>query len=90
MSVNSEDVYHGASVHFVTSDLDSGPVIIQGRTLIKTEDNVESLKQRVHKIEHQIYPLAIKWFVDKHITQDGSRCLFDGEILECPIENLTN
>ena len=86
----SKEEYHGASVHFVTSKLDDGPVIIQGKTKILKSDSENTLRDRVHRIEHNIFPLAIKWFVDKHITQDGSRCLFDGEILECPIENLTN
>ena len=59
----SKEKYHGASVHFVTSKLDDGPVIIQGKTEILENDNEITLRDRVHKIEHNIFPLAIKWFM---------------------------
>lgn len=50
---------HGASVHFVTPELDSGPVILQARVPVLPGDTPESLQQRVHQAEHQIYPTAI-------------------------------
>lgn len=53
------DTEHGASVHFVTPELDSGPVILQARVPVSGSDTVESLQQRVHQVEHQIYPAAI-------------------------------
>ncbi len=52
---------HGASVHFVTSELDAGPVVLQGRVPVLTEDTAESLSARVQRQEHIIYPEAIGW-----------------------------
>jgi len=86
----SKEKYHGASVHFVTSQLDDGPVIIQGKTEILKNDNEDTLRDRVHKIEQNIFPLAIKWFIENHIKQVKNKCFFDNEELECPIEHLSN
>ena len=87
--LKSEDRMHGASVHFVTSELDEGPIIIQGKINVTDEDSEDSLKKRVHEIEYQIYPIAIKWFTENHIKQSGNKCLFNNEVLECPIEHLS-
>ena len=81
--------YHGASVHFVTSELDDGPIILQGKTEILENDNEETLKKRVHQIEYNIFPVAIKWFIENHIKQVDNKCFFDNEVLECPIEHLS-
>ena len=86
----SKEKYHGASVHFVTSELDDGPVIIQGKTEILKNDNEDTLRDRVHKIEQNIFPLAIKWFIENHIKQVEEKCFFDNEELECPIEHLSD
>ena len=83
--LDSKEKYHGASVHFVTSELDSGPIIIQGNN-----DTINTLKERVHKIEYKIFPLAVKWFVEDHIKHVGNQCFFDNEVLECPIEHLAD
>ena len=86
----SKEKYHGASVHFVTSKLDDGPVIIQGKTEILKNDNEATLRDRVHKIEYNIFPLAIKWFIENHVKQVKDKCFFDNEELECPIEHLSD
>ena len=86
----SKEKYHGASVHFVTSKLDDGPVIIQGKTEILKNDSEDTLKDRIHKIEYNIFPLAIKWFIENHIKQVKDKCFFDNEELECPIEHLSD
>ena len=86
----SKEKYHGASVHFVTSKLDDGPIIIQGKTKILKNDSEDTLKDRIHKIEHNIFPLAIKWFIENHIKQVKDKCYFDGEELKCPIEHLSD
>jgi len=54
------DRQHGASVHFVTPELDSGPVILRARIQVLDNDSAESLQQRVHAVEHKIYPEAIR------------------------------
>jgi len=55
---------HGASVHFVIPELDAGTVILQGIVPVKADDTEETLAERVHKIEHTIYPKAIQWLVE--------------------------
>jgi len=73
--LESGDEYHGSTVHFVTAELDSGPLILQYRTSIKPDDDPERLKKRVQHGEHQIYPMAIIWFAE------GSLKMVDGETL---------
>ena len=55
---------HGASVHFVIPELDAGSVIIHGIVPVKKNDDEESLRKRVHLVEHLIYPMAIKWLAE--------------------------
>jgi len=86
--INDKEKYHGASVHFVTPDLDNGPIIIQGKIKIKNSDTENTLKDRIHKIEHEIYPLAIKWLAEKFVKQDNDKCLFNNEVLTTPIEHI--
>ena len=63
---------HGATVHFVTEDLDGGPIIIQGKTSIVPSDTAETLAQKVHAVEHEIYPQAIAWFATGRLRlEDG-------------------
>ena len=59
--LDAGETYHGATVHFVTEQLDAGETIIQSRISINPDDNAESLQQRVHIEEHVIYPRAIQW-----------------------------
>ncbi len=69
---------HGASVHFVTEDLDAGSVIIQARIPVLPNDNEESLAARVLQEEHRIYPQAIHWFAQGRLQLQGQRALLDG------------
>ncbi len=71
---------HGATVHFVVPTLDAGPIILQGRVLVTPEDTPESLAERVHQTEHQIYPVAIAWFAERRLTLRGSRVYLDGKL----------
>lgn len=70
---------HGASVHFVTEDLDAGPVIIQARVPVLADDNEESLAARVLQQEHRIYPEAIHWFAENRLQLQGQHALLDGK-----------
>lgn len=70
---------HGASVHFVTANVDSGPIIIQRTVPVKADDTPESLASRVLAQEHQIYPLAIKWFAQSRLKITNNQVLLDGE-----------
>lgn len=70
---------HGASVHFVTHEVDGGPVIIQAAVPILPDDTPEILAERVLAEEHRIYPLAIRWFLDGRLSVEGGQVLLDGE-----------
>jgi phosphoribosylglycinamide formyltransferase-1 len=76
---------HGASVHFVTDELDGGPVIVQARVPVLPGDEPESLAARVLEKEHIIYPLAARWLAEGRLElgQDGIAKL-DGQVLERP------
>lgn len=69
-ALQAGDRLHGATVHFVTPTVDAGPPIVQGRLEIRSDDSIDSLQQRIHGIEHQIYPLAIDWLVKGKIDFD--------------------
>lgn len=64
---------HGATVHFVTPDLDCGPVIIQAAVPVLADDDEASLAARVLTREHRIYPQAVRWFVEGRLRVDGNR-----------------
>ncbi len=83
--LEAKEVYHGASVHFATKDLDDGPVFIQGILQIDSEDNEKTLKEKVHNIEYEILPLAIKWCSEKRIKKEGTHFSFEGVIKKDPI-----
>lgn len=63
--LDAGETYHGATVHFVTEQLDDGEIIVQSRIEISPDDDTESLQQRVHIEEHVIYPRAIQWLSEK-------------------------
>ncbi|MCM8792274.1 MAG: phosphoribosylglycinamide formyltransferase [Candidatus Omnitrophica bacterium] len=63
----------GVTVHFVDEKMDHGPIILQEIVKIKEEDNLKSLEAKIHKIEHKIYPEAIKLFLEGHLKIEGRR-----------------
>ena len=79
------DAEHGASVHFVTTELDGGPVVLQARVPVLPGDDEAMLAQRVLVQEHRIYPLAIRWFAEGRLRVDGGIVRFDGRPLAAPL-----
>lgn len=77
--------HHGASVHYVTPELDSGTVIAQGRVPVMDDDTEERLQERVHHIEHIVYPEVVKWFSEGRLTYQNHQAYMDGELLETPV-----
>ncbi len=73
---------HGGSVHFVTPDLDGGPVILRASVPVKDDDSPESLAARVLVREHQIYPLVIRWFAEGRLSLKDNQAIFDGQPLK--------
>lgn len=74
------DRVHGASVHFVTEELDAGPVIIQGRIPVEPTDTPETLHEKVHRVEHRILPTAVRWFAQQRLAIVDGRVLLDGRV----------
>lgn len=69
---------HGATVHFVVPEMDSGPIIAQGAVAVHSGDSEEALAARVLKTEHRIYPLALKLVAEGRVRVVDGRCLIDG------------
>ncbi|MCF2857274.1 phosphoribosylglycinamide formyltransferase [Pseudoalteromonas sp. SMS1] len=80
-AIDANDEYHGASVHFVTEELDGGPVVLQAKVPILPNDTADALAQRVHKQEHVIYPLVVKWFSEHRLTMEADYAVFDKQPL---------
>ena len=79
------DAWHGVTVHFVTAELDGGPLIAQARVAVRRDDTASSLSARVQQREHILYPAVIGWIAaDRLRWQDGVPCL-DGAPLRAPL-----
>jgi phosphoribosylglycinamide formyltransferase-1 len=84
-ALEAGDAVHGVSVHFVTEELDGGPVIIQACVDIQPGDTEASLSARVQRQEHRIYPQAIDWFARGRLELRDGRVWMDGKPLLEPI-----
>ena len=71
---------HGCTVHFVTSTLDHGPIVIQAAVPILPDDDQERLAARVLQQEHVVYPQAIRWFLDGRLTIEGNHVILSAEL----------
>jgi phosphoribosylglycinamide formyltransferase 1 len=76
---------HGASVHFVTPELDGGPVVLQSRVAVQPGDTEATLAARVLATEHVIYPQALGWFAQGRLTWQDEAAWLDGKRLSSPI-----
>jgi len=83
-ALENGDQEHGASVHFVIPELDAGTVILQGKVPIKADDSEDSLAERVHKIEHIIYPKAVKWLANGDLKVKDNILFLKGEKITSP------
>lgn len=80
-AIDAGEKEHGVSVHFVSQELDGGAVILQASTAIAEEDTADSLANKVHSLEHIIYPLAVKWFSEKRLTFHDGKAFLNGSVL---------
>ena len=76
-AMEAGDKEHGTTVHFVTDELDGGPIILQAKVPIFDNDEEQDIVERVLAQEHQIYPLVIKWFCDDRLTMINGRAYLD-------------
>ncbi len=76
-ALESGDRVHGATVHFVSAGVDEGPIICQSEIPVLATDTPSELAARVLKTEHQIYPLAVEWFIQGRLQIAGNRVSVD-------------
>ena len=81
-AIDAGDKEHGATVHFVTPELDSGPTVLQAKVPIFSEDSAQDLAERVLTQEHQIYALAASWFVGGRLNMQGQYAYLDDKQLD--------
>lgn len=80
-AIDEGDKVHGMSVHFVTPELDGGPVIIQSRVPVFSNDSAEELAQRVQQQERNIYPIVVDWFCQQRLKMINNKAVLDGNVL---------
>ncbi|MDZ7663524.1 phosphoribosylglycinamide formyltransferase [Thiohalophilus sp.] len=78
-ALEAGDAEHGCSVHYVTPELDGGPVILQASVPVEASDTPESLAQKVHAQEHRIYPRVIEWIARGRVRLEEDTVLFDNQ-----------
>jgi phosphoribosylglycinamide formyltransferase-1 len=85
-ALDANEQEHGASVHFVTEELDGGPLVLQARVPVEAGDDADVLAARVLRQEHRIYPQAVRWFAQGRLRlgPDGKPRL-DGQVLDQPL-----
>ena len=85
-AIDAGDREAGATVHFVTPELDGGPAIVQAQVPVLKNDSAEALASRVLDFEHQIYPLAAEWFCQGRLELRDGDVILDNELL--PVEGV--
>lgn len=84
-AIDAGDAEHGASVHFVTEELDGGPVVAQARVPIEDTDQAKTLAARVLSVEHTLYPAVVDWFARGRLTWRADTPMLDGRPLINPV-----
>jgi phosphoribosylglycinamide formyltransferase-1 len=85
-ALEARESQHGATVHFVTEQLDGGPAVIQARIAVTASDDETTLAARVQAQEHRIYPLAVGWFCEGRLRYDAGQAWLDGRALRDPVQ----
>jgi phosphoribosylglycinamide formyltransferase-1 len=83
--LEARDTVHGASVHFVTAELDSGPVVLQSKVAVAPGDTEATLTARVQATEHIIYPRVLGWLAERRLQWRDGAAWLDGRRLAAPI-----
>jgi len=83
-ALTAGDAKHGASVHFVTPELDGGPVLLQAEVPVLPGDDPDTLAARVLHQEHRLYPQAIRWFAEGRVELRDDGIWFDGRPCAAP------
>ena len=85
--LNTGDMYHGCTVHYVTAELDAGQSLAQGVLKVARHDDVEQLAQRVHELEHLIYPQVVEWICTGALQYHNTNTvMYRNQVLNKPIQ----
>ena len=72
--------FSGCTVHFVVPEMDAGPIILQAAVPVMLQDTADSLQQRIHQAEHQLYPQALRWLAGNQLHIENNTVRIDGHI----------
>jgi phosphoribosylglycinamide formyltransferase-1 len=72
------------TIHFVTEELDMGPIVLQRGVDITPDDSFESFEEKMHLVEYAIYPKALKLYAEGKLRIEGRRVRIDGDVEEVP------
>ncbi|MDG6773281.1 phosphoribosylglycinamide formyltransferase [Thiomicrorhabdus sp. ZW0627] len=84
-AIDAGDAEHGLSVHFVTPELDGGPIILQSSVNIEAKDDATSLRHKIHRNEHLAYPLVIQWFAEGKLKFENGKVWYNQQPLAQPL-----
>jgi phosphoribosylglycinamide formyltransferase-1 len=86
-ALDNSETEHGVSIHLVTAELDDGPVLLQASYPIENGDTVADLQSKGHRLEHQMYPMVLRWISEsKLIIDDDGQIHHDQTLLENPLQ----
>lgn len=84
-ALQNKEEYHGTSVHFVTEELDGGPVIAQARLKLNLSDDESTVMKKVQILEHELYPKVASWFLSEKVEMKNDGVYFDNKKMQQPI-----
>ena len=84
-TLDAGDRVHGTSIHFVTEELDGGPVIAQAQIRVAQDDTAATLAEKVQAKEHLLYPIVVRWFCEGRIQLGDDCVMFDAQPLNQPL-----
>ncbi|WP_180040183.1 MULTISPECIES: phosphoribosylglycinamide formyltransferase [unclassified Acinetobacter] len=84
--LNTGDVFHGCTVHYVTAELDAGQALAQGVLKVNVHDHAESLADRIHVLEHVIYPQVAEWICNGTIQHTADGVLYRNQPMQAPVQ----
>ena len=84
--LNTGDVLHGCTVHYVTAELDAGQALAQAVLKVNLHDDVNSLAHRIHVLEHLIYPQVVEWICTDTIQHTEQGVLYRGQVMQEPVQ----
>lgn len=81
--LQAQDKLHGVTIHFVTEEVDAGPIICQAQLNIEPHDSEDTLKTRIHTLEHRLYPQVLSWLAAGRVKLDSNgKVTLDGELIQ--------